>query len=387
VHEVKSAARAFPWASLESVSRADVEAARALRRWGLALVRTSDAAHALGELLGTDVAIVPKGTPPRPPPPADDAVGLLLAPAGATDVARGALVEIEAALAATLVARAVRRTAPRVIDGARPAAPKIAGAVGAIALAAARRAHAGVALRVLAAGPAPALARDVAPAGDRLYASFAVMVDEDVYSARISVARDTALLAPEPPWTNTALAAMGDCPLGIPIVASATRSTAGEVGALQRGDAWMPGEWALTRTKAGELTGPVLLAPPGHERAIRADLGEDGRLVLRGDVEELGWAPAQEDSAVTESEKADALVEAVGEVPVVVRVEIGVAEMRAREWASLGRGDVLALGRKVGEPVILRVGGVAVARGELVEIDGEVGVRILGRADTPEVPR
>jgi flagellar motor switch/type III secretory pathway protein FliN len=33
----------------------------------------------------------------------------------------------------------------------------------------------------------------------------------------------------------------------------------------------------------------------------------------------------------------------------------------------------------VGEAVIVRVGGVAVARGELVEIDGEVGVRIVER--------
>jgi flagellar motor switch/type III secretory pathway protein FliN len=87
---------------------------------------------------------------------------------------------------------------------------------------------------------------------------------------------------------------------------------------------------------------------------------------------------------VSDQPKSDALVEAVGEVPVVVRVEIGVAEMRAREWAELGRGDVIALGRKIGEPVTLRVGGVTVARGELVEIEGEIGVRILGRADRPE---
>ena len=77
----------------------------------------------------------------------------------------------------------------------------------------------------------------------------------------------------------------------------------------------------------------------------------------------------------------DALVDAVGEVPVVVRVEIGTAEMRAREWAALGAGDVVALGRKIGDGVTLRVGGVTVARGELVDLDGEVGVRILGRTE------
>lgn len=76
----------------------------------------------------------------------------------------------------------------------------------------------------------------------------------------------------------------------------------------------------------------------------------------------------------------DALLESVGEVPVVVRVEIGTAEMSARQWASVAAGDVIALGRRVGEAVVLRVSGVEVARGELVEIEGEVGVRITERS-------
>jgi flagellar motor switch/type III secretory pathway protein FliN len=42
----------------------------------------------------------------------------------------------------------------------------------------------------------------------------------------------------------------------------------------------------------------------------------------------------------------------------------------------------VALGRRIGDPVVLRVGGVAVARGDLVEIDGEVGVRIVERLAT-----
>jgi flagellar motor switch/type III secretory pathway protein FliN len=77
----------------------------------------------------------------------------------------------------------------------------------------------------------------------------------------------------------------------------------------------------------------------------------------------------------------DALVEAIGEVPVIVRVEVGVAEMPAREWASLGRGDVIALGSRIADPVTLRVGTRVVARGELVDIEGEVGVRIVERLD------
>jgi flagellar motor switch/type III secretory pathway protein FliN len=110
---------------------------------------------------------------------------------------------------------------------------------------------------------------------------------------------------------------------------------------------------------------------------VRARLVEGGRLVLSGEVDSV-CAEADMTERVTEVGEG-ALLEAVGDVPVVVRVEIGEARMAAREWASLGRGDVITVGRRVGELVVLRVGGVAVARGELVNVDGEVGVRIAER--------
>ena len=73
----------------------------------------------------------------------------------------------------------------------------------------------------------------------------------------------------------------------------------------------------------------------------------------------------------------DALAGSLGEVPVVVRVEIGAAQMTAREWSRLGAGDVITLGRRIGEHVVLRAGGDEVARGELVDVEGEIGVRIV----------
>jgi flagellar motor switch protein FliM len=67
------------------------------------------------------------------------------------------------------------------------------------------------------------------------------------------------------------------------------------------------------------------------------------------------------------------------DAPVVVRVELGAVTLTAREWAALAPGDVIAVGRRVSEPAILRVGGVEVARGELVDVEGELGVRIRER--------
>jgi flagellar motor switch/type III secretory pathway protein FliN len=83
------------------------------------------------------------------------------------------------------------------------------------------------------------------------------------------------------------------------------------------------------------------------------------------------------------SEQESELEQVVGETPVVVRLELGVVEMSAAEWAALRPGDVLASGRRLDEGVSLRTGGREIARGELVEIEGEIGVRItqvgLGR--------
>ncbi len=87
---------------------------------------------------------------------------------------------------------------------------------------------------------------------------------------------------------------------------------------------------------------------------------------------------------MSEANDTDVLVEAVGEVPVVVRVEIGVAEMRARDWAAITPGDVITLRRRIAEPVVLRVGGIEMARGELVDIEGDVGVRVTERIDRRE---
>jgi flagellar motor switch/type III secretory pathway protein FliN len=366
----------FPWEALPKVAKADVEATRAARRWGAHVARIDAAAEALGGLVGARVGVsVTRVRAVARPSGTEGALAVLVATADAAEPGRATLVEVEGALAGALVARAIRRPTPAVPDLGHAPGPPVAGALAAVLVATARKVHGDRALRVLAAGPAPALARDVAVG--MIEATMTVTVDGAAYAARVAVPRAAALAAPPEAWTAEALAAMGDVPLAVPIVAAATRSTAAEVGSWRRGDAWLPGEWGLRMTAAGELVGPVLLSPPGSERALRADLGEEGRLVVRGGVESLAWTPREDDV----SEEKDALVDAVGEVPVVVRVEVGVAELRAREWAALGRGDVIALGKKLGEPVLLRVGGIAVARGELVDLEGEIGVRILGRLE------
>jgi flagellar motor switch/type III secretory pathway protein FliN len=381
----KDKARPYPWGTLDVLTHEDAAAARALERWSRTFVRTQEVAGVLAGLLDASVAIrvrrVHGGA--HEDRAGDDGVGVILAASGAPGLSNAALVEVEPALGVALVARALRRAGPRIL--ATGGAPELlAGSVAAIAVAAARRVHAGQSIGVFSAGSARALERELrSTSGDLVVASLTVLVNDEAFAARVVVPRVVADAAPEPLWARGALAALGDVPLSLAIVAGVTHSTAGEVGTLRRGDAWVLGAGGLRRTRAGSLEGEVLLASPAHEVGLRAVLGEDGRLVLREGVVPLAWthgALDPKEELLSDSDN-EALVDAVGEVPVVVRVEVGVAEMRAREWASLVAGDVVSLGRKIGEAVTLRIGSVAVARGELVELDGEIAVRILGRTD------
>ena len=64
-------------------------------------------------------------------------------------------------------------------------------------------------------------------------------------------------------------------------------------------------------------------------------------------------------------------------LPVTLVVELGRVNLPLSRLASLAPGDVIELGRHSREPVELTSGGKLVARGELVQIDAELGVRIL----------
>jgi type III secretion protein Q len=64
-------------------------------------------------------------------------------------------------------------------------------------------------------------------------------------------------------------------------------------------------------------------------------------------------------------------------LPVDVEIELTRLMLPLSELAALKPGSLLPLRINASEPVLLRIGDRAVARAELVEIDGEVGARIL----------
>lgn len=62
-------------------------------------------------------------------------------------------------------------------------------------------------------------------------------------------------------------------------------------------------------------------------------------------------------------------LDAVLQIPVTVKVVLGTATMPVAGLVKLGRGSVVALDRKVGEPVDVTVNGRLVARGEVVVLE------------------
>ncbi len=99
-----------------------------------------------------------------------------------------------------------------------------------------------------------------------------------------------------------------------------------------------PGELAAT-------LGPAARRPPSAAPAVEA----------RGSTEG-GMAPARN-------------LEMVMRIPVTVKVVLGSATMPVANLVKLGRGAVIPLDRKVGEPVEMMVNGRIVARGEVVVVD------------------
>ena len=355
--------RAYPWAALARVPKQRV---RQLASANEAVHRAFEPhalARAFSELVGAEVSVEL------------GAFGAARLPARHPEVSlETASVRVTFAAEPDLVSALLERVLGRPFALARSTPelePQLAGAFAALVVEAARRvAHEPV---TLVPSPLPE---------ESLGAEVTLCVDGRPYAAHVRVAAAylptrVAALAP-----LAALASLGEIALSIPLVAGVSLARRSDLHQLVPGSVFLPGErlWVNARGQ-----GRVVLAGAGAERGVRADGGSNGEIVLRGETLSLAL-----DTASPEGEMADAndlnqtLADAALEAPVVVRVELGAVSLSANAWAALKPGDVLETGTRVAAPVLLRIGGRAVARGELVDIEGEVGVRVRELLATPE---
>jgi flagellar motor switch/type III secretory pathway protein FliN len=365
-----SSIRPFPWSALPAVPREASGAWRDARRAVAGAIDTGAIGGALSEILGERARVQVT----RVEVAVDDTarLGSVSIALGTVDDAVRVELELDVELARAIVGHAIGRPV-KIGQPQTPLGPEVEGALMAVVLQVARRAHG-------AGAPFVPVGRGAwrrALGERRLCVHAAVHLDRDAYAARATVELRSTLWGPSAD-PAARLFSLGGLSISLPLVAAVSLGRASELFALAPGDIWLPGGgWTARRDPASaRLVGEGVLAAPASTRGIGVKLGPDGEIVLVGekaislDVETAMPSPNEDQTATSEI---------VLDAPMIVRVEVGAVTLTAAEWSALGPGDVIALGRRVNEPVVLRIAGTQVARGELVDIEGEIGVRIRER--------
>ncbi len=78
--------------------------------------------------------------------------------------------------------------------------------------------------------------------------------------------------------------------------------------------------------------------------------------------------------AMTLADSENITLEAVQDIPVQISVVLGQTSMQVNQLLKLGRGAVVELDRKVGEPIDIYVNNRLVARGEVVVVEDRIGI-------------
>lgn len=282
-----------------------------------------------------------------------------------------------------VLARLLERGA-KVSDANATESAALRGAFAAFLIEAARRSGGSIAWRAVPDAPSTS---------DGVAIDATVFIDERPYGVRAVVSEN-----PKPTHDLADPVRLRDLdalPLTLAIVAGVSAGPRAALTTLAVGDVWLPGEgWFCNARKPSparveDLLLRAALAGPSSERGVEVGRSEDGRIVLREHVVVLA---ADSDSHETTkkvgtmNDSDPTLDGLVLDAPLVVRVEVGSVTLSAREWAELRAGDVLETGVRVAEPVVLRIAGREVARGELVNVDGELGVRIRELSDPGRAP-
>jgi flagellar motor switch/type III secretory pathway protein FliN len=329
--------------------------------------------RAIGEVLSAEVRLrILREEPSHASPDLDRTVFLETA-----DGATSFWIEPEPALSTLLLARVLGRRDAITVPDARLEA-NTRGALAAVLVEVARR----------SGGTMPLRARhDPPPAATRACVAATLIVDSKPYRVAGWASDEELPTGGSEPTPN--LASLGGLLVRLPLVVAVSVAAASELHGLRSGDVWLPGQgWLSHSTESGAnvsfargVLARAAVSPADAERGVEVGCSDDGQLVLRGNIIALGIdagdGPAgRGGDKQTMSGTEETLTSLALDAPIVVRVEVGSVTLTARDWASLRPGDVLETGLRLSEPAVLRVAGREVARGELVSIDGELGVRI-----------
>lgn len=66
----------------------------------------------------------------------------------------------------------------------------------------------------------------------------------------------------------------------------------------------------------------------------------------------------------------------IKDIKIPLEVILGTSKHTVEEIAGIGEGTIIELDALAGEPVLLKAGGESIARGEVVVIDENFGIRV-----------
>ena len=112
------------------------------------------------------------------------------------------------------------------------------------------------------------------------------------------------------------------------------------------------------------------------KEGVRDEIVEDEVVEKAQPKEETPEIATDPEDVMREDEDALAL-DTAANIPVTVTAVVGQAKTKVKDLLNYKTGHVIDLHRSPGETVDLIAGGKLIARGELVEIEGRLGVRVL----------
>lgn len=125
-------------------------------------------------------------------------------------------------------------------------------------------------------------------------------------------------------------------------------------------------------SEAAEAGGAAPGGRPEPSKQVGSARADSGAQRGREDVRAAEFQPLHTGAGRQAPHNIDLILD----VPLVLAVELGRTEKQVREILALGPGSVIELDRLAGEPVDVLVNGKLIAKGEVVVVDENFGIRI-----------
>ena len=98
----------------------------------------------------------------------------------------------------------------------------------------------------------------------------------------------------------------------------------------------------------------------------------------------IGVATMTSVSVSAETATLRVSIESGAFINVTLSVELGRTKMTIKDLMALNKGSIISMAKEVTEPMDLMVNGTLIARGDVVESEGQFGLRLLDIVSTDE---